>query len=357
MDTIRFVFGAFLICIFAACTKEMSVQDVTEESILRIGLAGTEQVRSVTAYSDVKDYEMQTNDLQVYVYDGDGNRIAFRSRETGFHATHFSGIVGSMFVYSLSWQCAVNPGNVTVVGIANAPDLFASSATLSSIRSVTLDFGSTVSTDVTKGFVMYGEWTASVRGGETVSVSLPLRRRCARIAVGKIQNALPSHTGQMRIESVYLSDYVSGCQRLSDGVVPVPEYSNRQGRRDGTLTALTNHECETTVLNGETLDLSSFPLCFYCLPNRSPNVPAGWTDEYPSDGRKTSVVFLVRIGGNSYYYPVVLNGVEAGSCYTVGLTVAGLGLNDPADSPEMIDITSSITLSGFLPGDTFDKRL
>ena len=68
---------------------------------------------------------------------------------------------------------------------------------------------------------------------------------------------------------------------------------------------------------------------------------------------------VATVSGKKYYYPVVLDNatLERNKTYTVGLTITGLGSEDPNKPVEKGTISASITVSGWTAGAVYDETI
>ena len=71
------------------------------------------------------------------------------------------------------------------------------------------------------------------------------------------------------------------------------------------------------------------------------------------------LVVAATVSGKQYYYPVVLDDatLDRNKTYTVGLTITGLGSEDPNQPVVKGSISASITVSGWIAGATYDETI
>ena len=82
------------------------------------------------------------------------------------------------------------------------------------------------------------------------------------------------------------------------------------------------------------------------LPNSSTAAPSGFLSTFAA--QRSVLTVVATISGKTYYYPVVLDNatLERNKSYTVGLTITGLGSEDPNKPVEKGSLTASRTGQG-----------
>ena len=120
--------------------------------------------------------------------------------------------------------------------------------------------------------------------------------------------------------------------------------------------ALTYKGVGQSVANGATHSPST-PYLFYSFPNSSTTAPTGFQSTFAA--QRTVLTVVATVSGKKYYYPVVLDNatLERNKTYTVGLTITGLGAEDPNKPVEKGTISASITVSGWTAGAVYDETI
>ena len=342
----------------AACSKEQTLAPVTpsEEGTGQITftVAGDEpaETRAVTAYTTAQTDESQVKKVQVFVFGSDG-------------AINFYQNLGT----ATSGSISTTAGTKTVWAVVNGPDL-STIGTLSALQATAVDLSAN-STTASTGFVMAGSSTVSVSNGSTASCAITVSRLVSRVALSTVVNKLPESYGAITIDRVFLCNVV-GNQNLA-GNAAVSTWYNKNGRADES-TRNTAHiidgstykaSCETltykgvsqSVANGATLNKEENPYLFYAFPNSSTTAPSGFQSTFAA--QRSVLTVVATISGKTYYYPVVLDNatLERNKSYTVGLTITGLGSDDPNKTVEKGNLTASITVSGWTAGANYDETI
>ena len=317
----------------AACSKEpisSAIVTPSEEGVGQITftVAGDEpaETRAVTAYTTAQTYESQVNKVQVFVFGSDG-------------AINFYQNLGT----ATSGSISTTAGTKTVWAVVNGPDL-STIGTLSALQATAVDLSAN-STTASTGFVMAGSSTVSVTNGGTAS--------CA-----------------ITVDRVFLCNVV-GNQILAANAAASTWY-NKNGRADES-TRNTAHiidgstykaSCETLTYKGVSQSVAngaahtpSTPYLFYSFPNSSTAAPSGFQSTFAA--QRSVLTVVATISGKTYYYPVVLDNatLERNKSYTVGLTITGLGSEDPNKPVEKGSLSASITVSGWTAGANYDETI
>ena len=199
------------------------------------------------------------------------------------------------------------------------------------------------------------------------NVNVTVRRFVSRVALQKVNNALPASYGAMTINNVTLINVV-GNQNLA-GAATASTWYNKMGRKDGSTTSshiidgstylashptLTFKSVESSVANGVS-HTPSTPYLFYTFPNSTITDVCGWVS--PFTARKTRLVVAATISGKKYYYPVVIDTPIRNYAYTVELTITGLGSTDPDKPVSKGAINASVTVEGWATGSIYDETI
>ncbi len=352
----NFIYAAFSLAVILAAASCQQVIDTPsaqlEQGSISIDIAPSRDLgvtKAVTAYTTLQTYESQVNKVQIFVFDASGRINIYKNLGT-----------------SLSGTVSTTAGAKTVWAVVNGPDL-SSVATQDALKATVLDLSANSTTAAT-GFVMAGSGSCTVAGGSSVPCSFSVSRLCARVALVSVTNNLPASYGSITFDRVFLSNVV-GNQNLA-GTAAASTWYNKQGRKD-EATQVTDH-----IIDGSTYVAScpaltfrtvgqavaagathtpAIPYLFYTYPNSATAAPSGFSASFSA--QRTVLTVVATISGTRYYYPVVLDDalVERNKCYTVGLTITGLGSTDPNTPVSKGSINVSLTVAGWTAGATYDE--
>ena len=342
----------------AACNKpgSRSAEDASEaEGTIEFSILPEEGpapgTRAVTAYTTAQTYETKVNKVQIFVFDADGRVAAYKNNGT-----------------SLSGSINTTAGDKTVWAVINGPDL-ASVSTLAALKATAVDLSAN-STTATTGFVMAGSGTCTVTGTGTVTCKFNVSRLVSRIALVNVVNNLPSSYGSLKIERVFLCNVV-GNQNIAGDAAPSTWY-NKDGRADestrnashiidgstykASCESLTFKSVGQNLANGAT-HTPSTPYLFYAYPNNASAAPDGFSSTFSP--KRTVLTVAATISDQLYFYPVVLDDadLERNTAYTVGLTITGLGSDDPNKPVTKGSLTVTITVAGWETGAVYDETI
>ena len=320
-----------------------------KEATLKVNLGFEDDMQTkTTAYVTAQPYETAINDVQVLVFDSSGALNAYVDADT-----KTSGI-----------SIKTTTGSKTICAVVNGPDL-SSVTTIPELNAKTIDLGDNSITS-TAGFVMAGSTSCNVTTSSQ-NVNVTVKRFVSRVALQKVNNALPASYGAMTINNVTLINVV-GNQNLA-GAATASTWYNKMGRKDGSTTSshiidgstylashptLTFKSVESSVANGAS-HTPSTPYLFYTFPNSTITDVCGWVS--PFTARKTRLVVAATISGKKYYYPVVIDTPVRNYAYTVELTITGLGSTDPDKPVSKGAINASVTVEGWATGSIYNETI
>jgi hypothetical protein len=304
--------------------------------------------RATSSYVTTQKYETSINDVQILVFDEKGALNAYVDADAQTGGISINSIYGEKEVWA----------------VVNGPDVSAIT-TLSDLKKVTVNIGTNNSLTETKGFVMTGSTTCSLNAG-TVTASIAVKRLVSRIALVKINNALPESYGSFNVLNATLINVV-GNQNLECSATP-STWFNKMGRTDGsnssaiidgssylaTLPDFTFKKIGQTVANGSSLAPST-PYLFYTFPNPTTTDKTGWTTSFSA--RKTRLVVTASVESTKYYYPITLDTPARNTAYSVELTITGLGATDPDKPVEKGAITATVTVDPWQQGEVYNATI
>ena len=340
----------------AACNKPEERSDSSQEGLsegsisFALTLEDGPATRAVSAYTTAQTYETKVNKVQVFVFNADGKLAAYKDNGT-----------------SLTGSISTTAGTKTVWAVINGPSL-SSVTTLSALQETAVDLSAN-STTANTGFVMAGSGSCTVSGTGSVDCAFHVSRLASRVALVSVDNKLPASYGSLTIERVFLCNVV-GNQNLAGNAAAATWY-NQDGRKDES-TRNSSHiidgstykaSCETltykgvgqAVANGASHKPST-PYLFYAYPNSSTVAPNGYAN--PFTAKQTVLTVVATVDGTIQYYPVVLNSaLERNTTYTVGLTITGLGSDDPDKPVTKGSVSVTITVDGWVGGAVYDETI
>lgn len=305
------------------------------------------QTKAVDSYTTVQAYESKVNTIQIFVFDDEGVLNAYHSTQ------------------NTSAILSVTAGPKQVSAIVNGPDL-SEIKTQTDLQAYAVDLSAN-STSGSGGFVMSGSSSCDVSGSSS-SCSITVSRLASRVALVSVKNSLPASYGSLKIERVWLSNVV-GNQNLK-GDASASTWYNQEGRKDestrvsthiidgstykASIEELTYKSVSQSVANAATHTPAS-PYLFYAFPNSSETAPDGFKDSF--EAQRTVLVVAATVNSKLYYYPVVLDqgGLSRNTTYTVGLTITGLGSDDPNKPVTKGGLNISILIDGWESGANYDE--
>ena len=336
---LSFIAGAVLLLAAASCSKFSQEENAVQlpgmeyhEVTLNVG-TGDALTRATSASSG----EKAVNNVQVFAFDS-GTLAAYASAST------------SSVTMTLRSDKAY-----TIYAVANCSTSLKSLTTVSAIQSTAIDLAD----EGRSNFLMYGSGTLTAGSS---SCTVTVKRIVARINLASVSqsSAFQATAGTMKIKNVFLSNVV-GNQNLA-GTASASTWYNKMGRYDGTQS----HFVTTSTAGAPDMtaaDAPSLPYPFYCYPNSSSNVPAGWSTSY--SGQHTMLVIACTFGSGStvYYYPIDINKQIGGSIlqnttYEVNATISNYGSTDePNKEITSGSATISVTAADWDTGATINKTI
>jgi len=352
----KFILLAVACAALAACNKDLPevtapVEQGEGQITFTIDAEKAVETKAVSAYTTAQTYESQVNKVQVFVFGSDG-------------AINFYQNLGT----STSGTISTTAGAKTVWAVVNGPDL-STIGTLSALQATAVDLAANSTTAAT-GFVMAGNASVTVSAGSSANCGITVSRLVSRVALQSIVNQLPASYGAITIDRVFLCNVV-GNQDIA-GSAAASTWYNKDGRADestrntahiidgstykASCEALTFKIVGSSLNNGASLTPST-PYLFYSYPNSSTTAPNGFQASFAA--KRTVLTVVATISGTKYYYPVVLDDatLDRNKTYTVGLTITGLGSDDPDKPVSKGSISASITVSGWTAGANYNETI
>lgn len=318
-----------------------------------------------TKASDVtlQTWERQVNRLQILLF-SDGRLALYES------------LLPSSFPCSRSYA-SLREGNYHAYAVANGPDLdgilyedvFVST-------SVSL---SDCSIDPSKGFVMVASDTVTLGGGDSMSISLTLRRLAARFRLASIENQVPdtySDGGRIHILGVYLANApgtwnIAGTGSASGWVNLGGRTTGKQGSRQSeyyisspsqvnpsACRDLVFRRLSVSMAQGARRELDGCLL--YCFPN---SVAIDQTGPVKDAGRGawTRLVLLAQVNDRLWWYPLTLfpdgQGPDPNLSYDIRLMLRATGSSDPNEPVGPGTLAAVLSCSGWQSGVSYTELL
>jgi len=332
-----FYYAAVAALLACSCEKNQVVgNDVNEsagEANLSFSIALPDE-GTKASYADARDYENKIAGVQVLVFDG------------------VTGNIDKVFPVGSSMKGSVSTtlGKKKIWAIANPPIDYYEIANENDLKNQVVSLGDNIMAG--KLFVMAGsEEVQLTAGGDTVEVNVS--RLASRVCLNKVSVALPAKYQEVELSYVYLSNVRE--YKNYGGDKQTDSWVNRLGRVnssiiDGeTVTAsiegLTASKPAEVIENGSSYQ-PSVPILLYAMPNGSA----------PTD-LITTLVAVVKIEGKKYYYPVVLNSapLKSNESYSVSMTIASLGSDDPNKPVEKSALDVEINVEPWASGAEYNE--
>ena len=259
---------------------------------------------STKASSALSDADVSS--LAVYVFEADGKIDTHGSASSNSVALKCFPAAGKQ-VYAIV--------NKTVSGEVK---------TIADLKALTSDLSETS----TKNFVMAGTKTGVnlTTGG---SVTVDVYRIGAKVSIGAIKNNLQEpyyQTLPFVVKGIYLINVSTGAFPLfGDSFTPSSWANKCKWVSDSKYNALAYESANLSVAYGASTSGTHW---LYCYPNPVTVDHEGST--WNSAGAKTRLVIETTIGGETYYYPITLDGVSRNCHYSIsGLEITRRGSKDP----------------------------
>ena len=320
-----------------ACDQVKAIEAVEEGSGTILVRNGDEA--ATKASTTAETYESQVNNVQLFIFDASGDIVKYGS------AASSSVTIGKVPV-----------GTYTLAVVVNNPTILATTATLSALRTTTMNLGSN-STTASSGFLMYGEKASvavTVAGkSETVAVT----RFPARIRLVGVTNGVTYGAQTVVAKSAML---VNGLGTWNYGASGAAAGNvNAAGEKSGSIitaaagadyAALTFSDLGNTSV---TSSGTSFNRRFYSFPKAA--VSPDKTGSTAGGNVRLSV--LATVNGTDYWYPVTLAGIERNQCYDVTLTITGPGSSHPNEPVVSGNVTATVNVTGWGDGSDYNETI
>lgn len=361
--------GLAALLLAVSCEKFRQAEDVTDTRgtgtlTLKLNFPDrTDPATRLDDYTDTESGELNVGITWVLVY--------------GYSAARQDWVLESCLssFYGLSEQLTaqLTPGNKKI-GVVVSPsyDVTAADfATYSDFSYFQYDIREFEGTG-NNYFQMQGEGDCTITAGQTTSCEIEVSHVCARVTLACVRNATSS---DIIVKRAWLSNVARYYNAINGDTTPASDFLNIQGRSDRTQSHIIlgsacgaamkvwtySDDFYQTLSAGGEISERTF---FYCYQNESTNAPDGYTSSY--DGEYTTLVVVASVGGTDYYYPIVFDpaemtgatySIERNKAYTVGLTIAGPGSDDPNNPVTKVAASFTVDIADWGAGPVYDQRI
>lgn len=309
---------------FASCNKDFENENVpvhNDNATVYVSLAG-----HGTRVVGIPDTEAKVNNLQVFIFDGDGKLV-----DDGY------GKIDNALGLALTCE----PGNRTIWALVNGTDCTSSAVpgtfTLDDLKDITV----ALEEQSSDNFVMSGSTNAELSG--PTAVSIDVNRYVSRVVIKKIVKdfAVPANQDkEFKIKSIYLEN-VQGENNVAMSAYQTAEgkWYNKMGYEASNSHALIYDALDVAVEDNYTSTHS-----FYAMPNNA--VTSEDTNGGSWSPRITRLVIEATLDGETMYYPINMNlGLERNKSYEIEeLIITKKGSSDPDTPVTTDDIPISIVV-------------
>lgn len=302
-----------------SCEKEkVSVREVLSGDRIPV----TVSVPSLETKYTGTSGEAQVSDLQILVFRSDGTLDAYAKCEDGL---------------SLELDCTA--GEKEFVAVVNGIDLsgISSRSDMNGLKTV-------LSENVPGKMIMTGSVKQNVTTGEN-EVFITVSRLVARVSIAKVTNAITSSAyadSPIKITAIYLSNVTGDRPYMSVGTPSV--WYNKFGTQADLPALLHSGKLSVEVPKGSSGNTTHY---FYCFPNSTSKDSSSsvWCPRY------TRLVVETEIAGQTYYYPVSFQNIEANHRYHIcDLKITRLGSESPDEPVQVGTVTVTIEVKGWDEG-------
>ena len=310
--------------VFTGCQKEVINENASDDRVtvnVSVPVAETKVV-SVLNEASIRNY-------QVFIFKEDGVVEDYVSQSSA----------------DITLDCT--KGRKTIVVLVNAPSMghVMDFASLTAERSLLSD-------NAADCFVMEGKTNVDIQSVNTVSISIPVTRKVARIELSSLNVAIdmPQYSSKtFTVSSVYLIN-VSAEMPYFEQAAPILWYNK---------TAYSSVDDNTLIYD----DMGDFEITsetpyttknvFYCYSN---NVTTDSFSETWSP-RLTRLVVEAKLDGETYYYPVTVPNIKQNKRYEVNLTITRPGAKSPDYEVDKLAADFKVSVADWDKGATVNEEI
>ena len=176
--------------------------------------------------------------------------------------------------------------------------------------------------------VMLGDTLVTVAAKKPIN--LDVRHLSSKITLESVRLKFTNQQHKklsFAVKAVYLTN-VAGDRKYISSSTPATWYHENAYDKNNTTPFIYDFiEGGHALADGETYDTDHY---FYCYPN--------------STATKTRLVIEAEIGGNTYYYPIVLDEVLPNNQYSYNVILTRLGIDSPDGSLDKSVYTVNVTM-------------
>lgn len=312
---------AAMTLIICSCQKETQCRSCKEGKPIEVtvNINGTAMSKSTgNTYAN----ESKVNNLQILVFDGEGNIENYRSVDNEMSVTLLAA-----------------SGEKTVWAVVNAPSL----ETLSTIDELNGAL-TTLTDNALDSFVMTGYVNEELTDGAVIAITV--RRVVARVSVAKITAAFEGTPGDdeksLRLTGIYMLNVAGAANYALDG--EQTHWYNKLGHEDEEADLFLYDALDHTIANNTSYEVEH---AYYPYPN---NVDISVKSIAEADRgtwspRRSILCLEVEYDGTVGYYPVELPVIERNKTYVIDEIVVTRAPGDkPYDPVDTGAATVSITV-------------
>lgn len=346
-----FICFAAIAALAASCQKENSIECQTEGVVniqIDPGVTGTraDPTPDLTAH----DYETVIRSVDVLIFNSKGQLDAYH------HAgTSLSGI-----------KLRVPVGKKDIWTVINGPDL-SGITTLEGLKAFTTRLDDNIISGDGKGFIMVGHSSWDVYAStEKNTCTIEVSRFTTRVALKRVDLRLPESydNAEIIIKNVMLINVVA-MYNYDLSITPSVWYNKRgvndskeildgSEGREAECPVMTYRAVGETLKNGSSLSIDT-PWYFYGYPNPSMSNTSNGDGSFRAG--LTRLVVAVEINGTMFYYPITFSNFMRNCAYEVGLTIEGLGSNNPDVVPEKASLQAVVSVKPWGKGSVINENI
>lgn len=336
----RGLFMAFIAIASLACSKENpSEQAAQKTQMATLEVNVSEGI--TTRATSVNDANIGTaeRDIQVLVFNGDGNLLAYGVNEEGATTINMCIPTGAIECYA-------------VVNTDNDLSVFTK-------KSDFLKRLSHLKNNTTSRMEMLGSISKTVAAG-TNSVTIAVKRFASKVQIDKITPAFtaPAHRSiEFKLVGIYLINVNGTCPytMVPTGASESTSWYNKRKYISGDCNHLITDKFSTPVVMQTTAGVVtpySTPHYLYCYPNpvTTDISTTTWSE------RVSRLVVETMFGGTTYYYSVNIPTPQCNTVYQItNMKITGLGTDTPDAVVQKGSLSVSLTVTDWSTG--FSKEV
>ena len=310
--------------VLTGCHKELISENVSEDRVtvnVSVPISETKVV-SVSNEAAIHNY-------QVFLFKEDGMIEDYVNQNTS----------------DITLDCTL--GKKTIVVLVNAPSFgyVMDLTTLAAQNSLLTD-------NEAGSFVMEGKVSVDITSLNSISITVPVTRKVARIELSSLNVAIdmPQYSSKtFTVSSVYLIN-VSAEMPYFEQAAPILWYNK---------TAYSSVDDNTLIYD----DLGDFEITsetpyttknvFYCYPNNV--TPDSFSETWSP--RLTRLVVEAKLDGETYYYPITVPNIKQNKRYEVNLIITRPGAKSPDYEVDKLVADFKVSVADWGKGATVNEEI